>query len=317
MTKRPGLMGRIQAATEAAKDIEIDPSLRMLGPKTAPGKMIHAHQELAIARKELETVKNKKLPIIDLHEVEGRKRSLSKEEFETLKKNLEHNPLGQPIVVKLRQHGGYEIIAGHNRVQAYRDLGRTEIEAHILEIGDEEAFKVGFYTNLITSNLSDFEKYLGFKEVLKESGMTHEKVADEAGVDRSLVSKLLNAYEQFSAQAKAMLHQNPHAFGLSAAQELVKAKEDGIIRAIAARTADPKMAEKIAVQLAFNEAATSVKKDADSRVVKSGKSTFATITKRPGLVSVRLKNAEFTQELESKIYQLVEEFEGVVKLSHS
>ncbi len=284
-------------------------------PKTAPGKLVLAHQEARAYKQEAEALRKRVVKISELHEIAGRKRSLAKEEFEILKSNLEHNPLGQPIVIKARQQGGYEIIAGHNRVQAYKELGRQEIEAHISEIDDDQIFKVGFYTNLITSNLTDFEKYLGFKEVMKEAGMTQERAAKEAGgIDQSLVSKLLSTFDGFSENAKKLLQVNPRAFGLSAAQEIVKAEEGGILKAIQARTTDPKLAEKAAVQIALN-VVKSTKISNEVKVIKSGKKNFAKITNRPGLISVKLEDEALTAELEGKIFQLISDFIANMKVS--
>ena len=194
-------------------------------------------------------------------------------------------------------------------------MGRQEIEAHISEIDDDQIFKVGFYTNLITSNLTDFEKYLGFKEVMKEDGMTQERAAKEAGgIDQSLVSKLLSTFDGFSDNAKKMLKANPRAFGLSAAQEIIKAEEGGILKAIQPRTEDPKLAEKAAVQIALNTV-KAAKINNEVRVIKSGKKTFAKISNRPGLINVKLTDESLTAELEGKILQLINDFVSNMKVS--
>lgn len=310
--KQAEIDARLAEIRRSQVDVPIKKPESAMSPLIELGK---TREALKLANQKADALKNKMISISEIHEVAGRKRSLSVEEFEILKSNLEHNALGQPIVVKARQQGGYEIIAGHNRVQAFRELGRQEIEAHISEIDDDQIFKVGFYTNLITSNLTDFEKYLGFKEVMKEDGMTQERAAKEAGgIDQSLVSKLLSTFDGFSDNAKKMLKANPRAFGLSAAQEIIKAEEGGILKAIQARTEDPKLAEKAAVQIALNTV-KAAKINNEVKVIKSGKKTFAKISNRPGLINVKLTDESLTAELEGKILLLINDFVSNMKVS--
>ena len=287
-------------------------------PKTAPGLMIFDHQRAELAEAKLAALTNGKVEISELYEVSGRKRFLSSEDFAILKNNLAHNKLGQPIVVRPRREGGYEIISGHNRVQAYRELGRSEIEVHITDLDEDQVFKVGFYTNLITSNLSDYEKYLGFKIVIQEEGMTHDKAAKESGIDRSLVTKLINTFDKFSDNVKKILHQNPNVIGLTAAESLSGSEDDRIIDALNAKINNPKFTEKDIVNMATQvyKAPVLIK---PSTIIRSGKKTFAKVTVRPGVINIKIENIELTEDFEQKIIELITQSAKNakdVKLSH-
>ena len=132
MAKASPKMKSTMGLTPVRKEINLD----NIVPKTGPGIVVWDHQRANAAEAKLAAIETGKVKISDLYEVEGRKRSLTPEDFEQLKNNLTSNPLVNAIVVRARKQGGYEIISGHNRVQAYKELGRLEIEADIREFED-------------------------------------------------------------------------------------------------------------------------------------------------------------------------------------
>jgi len=147
----------------------------------------------AVRTAKLELMKyESELPLTDLHEVPGRKRHLTIEQLSELKANLANNPLTTPIAVRRREEGGYEIIAGHNRVNAYRELGRTKILSVVFEMTEDEAERSAFYSNLLSPSLPDFEKFMGLRARMEHGKLTQEQVAKEAGVTQQSVSLLLS-----------------------------------------------------------------------------------------------------------------------------
>ena len=69
-----------------------------------------------------------------LVEVGSRKRRLTDEQFEELKANLAINSLVHPIAVRRREDGRLEVVSGHNRIAAYRALGRSTIAVVVVDI---------------------------------------------------------------------------------------------------------------------------------------------------------------------------------------
>lgn len=74
------------------------------------------------------------VPLDALVEVHGRRRKLTSEQFQELKSNLAQHALATPILVRALAGDRYEIVAGHNRVAAYRELGRSTIRANVASI---------------------------------------------------------------------------------------------------------------------------------------------------------------------------------------
>lgn len=166
------------------------------------------------------------IPIDQLHEIPGRKRSLDTENYNILKNNLEQNDLITPIIVRKRDAGGYEIISGHNRTQAFRDLGRTSIPAVIADISDENANKDAFFANLIHSALPDYEKYLGLKKMLAEHPVTQESLAASIGIPSPTLSRILS-FGKLPESALSILDKAPNAIGYNTVNDLVKLTGDG------------------------------------------------------------------------------------------
>jgi ParB family chromosome partitioning protein len=103
--------------------------------------------------------------------------------------HLANNELTTPIVVRPSSTatGKFEIIAGHHRVEAFKQLGRTEIEATIRQMDDQEAQKRIFFDNLMAPDLPDFEKYKGFAALRKCTGQSYDALAKDAGISKALV----------------------------------------------------------------------------------------------------------------------------------
>lgn len=166
-----------------------------------------------------------------LVEVGSRKRRLSEQQFEELRANLEKNPLVHPIAVRRRADGQFEVVSGHNRVAAYRALGRNTISVVVVDIEESRLDRSAFYANLLQPSLPDYEKYLGFKRERERSGATQKALAREAGISDAIVSMLF-AFEDLPAAAIGSLESRPDVLGMNAAAELARLSREGRTEAV-------------------------------------------------------------------------------------
>lgn len=146
---------------------------------------------------------------------------LSEEKIAELVENLRHNPLSSPIVVRRRSDGALEIIAGRHRMEAYKRLERSEIEASLRDLTDDEAERLVFFDNLLAPSLSDYQKYLGFSQRKRSKGFSNEQLAQESGLHASVISKLMS-FESLPESVHAALKENPQAVGSSFAPALAE-----------------------------------------------------------------------------------------------
>src|SRR5574338_27709 len=168
----------------------------------------------------------RKAMLSELHEIPGRRRKLSKQQYEELRENLRHNPLANPVTVRVREEGGFEIIAGYNRVSCYRDLERDEIDINVLDLDDDETERAAFYSNLLAPSLPDYEKFKGFRSRMEKHGLTQTQVANEAGISQPFISGLM-AFGDLPEEALAVIADAPELFGVKAIQQLAKLVKQG------------------------------------------------------------------------------------------
>lgn len=266
------------------------------------GNLHEAKERLQAANAKIEVLEKKKVRIAELHEIPGRKRNLTTQVFNELKANLEKNPLLHAIVIQPNKTGGYNVIAGHNRIQAYRELGREEIEADIRELDEDAAFEAAFYSNLFNSPLSDYEKYLGFKEIQSKTNETQEELANRAGVSRPQITQLFS-FDRFSQSIKNILTANPHVLGYTAAAKLASVSEDKILMALDLLIKG-KCTEAQAVSMALKSNVLQPAKFPPI-IIRSGKKTFAEIKLKGELLAITIKDESRVSDILYKIQALL------------
>jgi ParB family chromosome partitioning protein len=274
-------------------------------PKTGPGVWQAAHQKAAVAQEELDkalakiaVLENKAVKISDLHEVEGLKRSLTPEAYEELKANLSNNPLVHPIVVRPREKGGYDIISGHNRVAIFKELGRVEIEADIKNVSEEEVYETAFYANLFHSPLSDFEKFVRFKKIKEEHGLTAKELATRAGVSEAQISTLFD-FDQLPEKCQKIIEANPHCIGYNIVSKVANTDEATLLSILKQLSAG-EITQSQAVGLVSNKDKPP-KEEPQVITIKVGKKKFADIKSRKGVVSVHLKDESYSEDVMRRI----------------
>lgn len=277
------------------------------GAKTAPGQLmglqatvLNQQKEIAKLREIVQQFENSgsghpsDVDISLIDEVEGRRRHVSQDEYLELVENLRGNPLAQPVVLRRKPEGRFEMIAGHKRWDAYRDLGKQFIPARIVDVDEVQANKLAFYTNLLAPNMSDYEKYWNFRQLLGGgTTLTHEQLAESAGLSRQHVSRILR-FDALPDEVKDMLVNKPERLGSDAAQSLAQIAANGrakeVVDAVRKLIDDDSMTQERAVKLARGEI-SATKAPPEKLVVRTGKKNFCEITARSGVVGVRFSKA--------------------------
>lgn len=305
---------------------DLPATLDQRAPKTAPAMFLNASLRMDAAEmkaealeEELKKVKESQLAmdlvIADLVEAPGRRRLLTQEQFIELRENLRQNPLASAITVRRLADGRHEILSGHNRVAAYRDLGRETILSVILDADDEQADLSAFYANLLQPNLPDFEKFLGFKMIQElHPEKTKEKIADESGISRSQVNRILS-FGDLPIEAINLLKNNQDAIGANAADEFVKSAAKGhqaeVIEAIKNVIAK-EMTQEQAIRFAKagNTASKPASKPTEKPepiVVRSGRNQYCSIypTGSPKVFRLDFADPEEARDVIDAIKQLL------------
>ena len=84
-------------------------------------------------------------------------------ENEELKESIQENGLLQPIIVRSFSAGTYEIISGHRRVEACKELRIQTVPAIVREMTKDEAVIAMVDSNLQREHLLPSEKAFAYK----------------------------------------------------------------------------------------------------------------------------------------------------------
>ena len=266
-------------------------------------------------QKELEEAKRNgkgsmKVPLSDLHEVEGRRRYKSTEAYAELRENLRHNKLATPVGIRPRIEGGFEIVSGHWRTDSYRELGRAEIECVLDDSTEDEAALAAFYANLLQSDLTDYEKYLGFKDIRKRfPDMTQAKMAEQAGVNESVVSALM-AFEDLPIEVLALLNERPALLGATSGYALARLVRSGnaervvlAVRRLANKEFDETQAVRFASTDPSKQKATPT---ATSFKVKAGRATYCDVRQAKNVVRLEFQSEAEAQAIQTALKEVLE-----------
>ncbi len=270
------------------------------GVLTAPTGLMRESEEIREARRRVDDVQKRageprKVPLVSIQASQFQTRPLSAARVTELVENLRQNPLVTPIVVRrIAGSDQFELIAGHHRIEAYKVLGFDEIDAAIVELSDDEAERSVFYDNLLAPQLTDYEKYLGFSARRQSKSLTHEQLADEAGISRTLVTQLLS-YEGFSNAIHGLLLAHPDAVRSKLAGELVRiAKEDeALVQEAIELLSTGKLKQTDAVRWIAAKRAPSVtpqRIETTSVTIKAGRTRYAEILRRDTRVTISFTN---------------------------
>lgn len=131
------------------------------------------------------------LPINKIRPNKGQPRKTFKaEDLAELADSIKQNGILQPLLVR-RQADHYEIVAGERRYQAAKAAGLEEVPVIIREISDEDVFKLALIENLQRSDLTPLEEAQGYRQLIKEKGLTQEELAQALSKSRSTITNTL------------------------------------------------------------------------------------------------------------------------------
>ncbi len=97
----------------------------------------------------------------------------------------------QPIVVRQKADGRFEIVAGERRWRASQKAGQSKIPVVVKTFDDQTAAAVSLIENIQRENLNPLEESTALKRLVDEFDMTHQQVADTVARSRASVSNLL------------------------------------------------------------------------------------------------------------------------------
>jgi ParB family transcriptional regulator, chromosome partitioning protein len=123
------------------------------------------------------------------------------------RKRFDHEPIAgladsiraqgviQPVVVRPRLEGGYELIAGERRWRAAREAGIATVPAVIREADDRDSLLLGLVENVAREDLSPVEEARGYAVLLDEFELSLGEVAERVGRSKPAISNKMRLLE--------------------------------------------------------------------------------------------------------------------------
>lgn len=123
------------------------------------------------------------------------RKAMDSAELKLLADSIRATGVLQPIVVRPRDEGGYEIIAGERRWRAAQMAGLSEVPIVCREASDEQMLEWALVENIFREDLNPLERATGYRQYCDQFGLSADDVAQRLGEDRSTVSNYLRILE--------------------------------------------------------------------------------------------------------------------------
>ncbi len=112
-------------------------------------------------------------------------------ELADLTASLKQSGLLQPVLVRRKGDGIYELISGERRWRAAKEAGMETIQAVIRNCGDEESVILALVENLQRADLNPMEMARAYHRMMNEFGLTQDIIAQRVSCERSSIANVV------------------------------------------------------------------------------------------------------------------------------
>lgn len=140
------------------------------------------------------------------------RRDFSQSSLDDLAASIREKGIIQPLIVRERENGSYEIVAGERRWRAAQLAQLHEIPVLVRELDDTEVLEVAIIENIQRADLNAVEEALGYRQLMERFGHTQERLAEALGKSRSHIANLLRLL-QLPEEVQALLREGQLSAG--------------------------------------------------------------------------------------------------------
>ena len=119
------------------------------------------------------------------------RRRFDEEALQALAGSLGERGVLQPVLVRAKPGGTYELVAGERRWRAAQIAGLEKIPALVRAHGDAESLELALIENMAREDLNPVEEARACAALVEELGLTREDVGRRVGRGRVAVSNLM------------------------------------------------------------------------------------------------------------------------------
>jgi ParB family chromosome partitioning protein len=112
-----------------------------------------------------------------------------------LAESIKRQGVIQPLLVRPRAAGGYELVAGERRWRAAREAGHATVPVVVRDADDRDSLLLGLIENVAREQLTPVEEARAYAVLLDEFGLPLGEVADRVGRSKPSVSNRIRLLE--------------------------------------------------------------------------------------------------------------------------
>ena len=101
----------------------------------------------------------------------------------------------QPVLVRPKPEGRYELIAGERRCRAARRAGLQMIPALVHDVADVTSLEQALIENIQREQLNALDEAAAYQQLIEDFSLTHEEVARRVGRSRVAVTNALRLFQ--------------------------------------------------------------------------------------------------------------------------
>ena len=152
----------------------------------------YVHKEVVGQRPSQDTADILRIPVdmIEPNPYQPRM-SFDQEALDELADSIRTLGLIQPITVRRKEEGRYQIISGERRFRACRLAGMDMVPAYIRDTNDQGMLEMAIVENIQRENLDPIEVAMSYQRLIEECNLTQEQMAVRVGKKRASVTNYL------------------------------------------------------------------------------------------------------------------------------
>ncbi|MDE2383647.1 MAG: ParB/RepB/Spo0J family partition protein [Alphaproteobacteria bacterium] len=196
------------------------------------------------------------------------RKHFAEDDLNTLAQSLRDKGLLQPLVVRPKADGTFEIVAGERRWRASQRAGLHDLPVLVRELDDKETLEIALIENIQRSDLNAIEEARAYRQLLEQYEYTQQQLADAIGKSRSHIAntmRLLNLPDATQKQIEDGSLTAGHARALIATETPEELADKIIKLNLTVRQAEDLARETTPTA---KRKATPAEKDADTRALE-------------------------------------------------
>lgn len=176
--------------------------------------------------------------------------AFSEERLEELTQSIRENGLVQPILLRRKGDGRFQLVAGERRWRAAQRVGMQRVSAIIRDVEDEKLLEIALIENIQRQELNPIEEAAAYQRLMEVLGLTQDEVAKRVGKDRSSVAnyirllKLPDIVQSMLVDERLSMGHARALLGLEEEEEQAKLAQEVIERKLSVRETERAVQQK-------------------------------------------------------------------------